>query len=822
MARLIVRIDGEETTLDLKFGESVSVGRDPSNTIALSDEKKASRRHCQVTPVKRDGVEAWELNDLGATNKTRVNGKPTDRRILTTGDVIQVGKTEIAFEDETELERMREAGSQGVCYLEWLSGDKKGQKVYLDQARVTLGRRDSNTIPLGDRMSSGHHAEITKDLNGYTARDLGSTNGTLVNGEPMTEAVLAHGTRLRIGNSHFVFKDPSMKDIEIELSQVEEDDGWGMMGDIDLTKARGSYAGLLIGFAILALAGVGGWYITQQAEQASQNDTVDITNKIDNGDMEDADFLSWESEVDREDISVKSQSKGRKGKGLAIAHNGGAETGPALVLYGDQFEGLVTKPFRLKADFRAKGGDGAARLVALWRGTGRSARQAIVLARASGSWTPVDVELPKPGWAQFLQIGVHVMPGGGALLDNVRLTNDKPGEAPTSITCPGNLSAHLDGAGGLTMTSGTATAVALGLGPTAQVGGKWLVDFVAKGAPSGDSLQGSFVDGEEAVPASITWSSTADGVEAAIECAGAERVGLRGGLTRSFIGDRLNILTKGRPRTMPAAAGRKAESVEKVLTGRPEASTGLLTFVVRDAAGMFEISEALDPSVLDVTTSVAGANATIAIVADYKQQRQAAQEALAAARGKLQAVPGEGIEALRAVALAYPFDEGVRDQATSLAATAEQQALADIQELETSLANFEIYQSPDALDNMERRLAALQAAFPERAGEGGSLETAVASLGARAKQASDQWYETFADAELTRLSNLADMLTKDGENDEYQPMAALYLRAIESRFGHLASEATAFGRRVLAARKKLAALEASETVKQAVPPPAGN
>ena len=48
-------------------------------------------------------------------------------------------------------------------------------------------------------MSSGHHAEIDRDLNGYTIRDLGSTNGTLVNGEPLSEALLSHGARLRVG-----------------------------------------------------------------------------------------------------------------------------------------------------------------------------------------------------------------------------------------------------------------------------------------------------------------------------------------------------------------------------------------------------------------------------------------------------------------------------------------------------------------------------------------------------------------------------------------------------------------------------------------------
>ena len=106
-----------------------------------------------------------------------------------------------------------------------------------------IGRRETNEIVLDDRMASGHHAEIDRDLNGYTVRDLGSTNGTLVNGAPVTEALLTHGIRLRIGNSRFVFKDPAMQDVEVELAHLEEDEGWGMMGEIDLSRARGSKAG---------------------------------------------------------------------------------------------------------------------------------------------------------------------------------------------------------------------------------------------------------------------------------------------------------------------------------------------------------------------------------------------------------------------------------------------------------------------------------------------------------------------------------------------------------------------------------------------------
>ena len=245
MAKLIVTGAGPDQTLDLKPGAVVTVGRDPSNTLALPDEKRASRRHCRIGP-REDGQEGWEVVDLGSTNKTRVNGAVTARRALSHDDVVEIGDVKIRLEDEEEARRIEAAEKQGICFLEWATPERKGQRIMLSAPRTSMGRRESNTIPLDDRMASGHHVEIVRDLNGYTIRDMGSTNGTLVNGEPIQEALLAHGSRVRVGNSRFVFKDPSMKDIEVELSQIEEDEGWGMMGEIDLSRARSSPMGLVV------------------------------------------------------------------------------------------------------------------------------------------------------------------------------------------------------------------------------------------------------------------------------------------------------------------------------------------------------------------------------------------------------------------------------------------------------------------------------------------------------------------------------------------------------------------------------------------------
>jgi serine phosphatase RsbU (regulator of sigma subunit) len=78
-------------------------------------------------------------------------------------------------------------------------------KVQAEGPLITLGRATDCTIPIRDRYLSRRHAEIVRDADLWIVRDLGSVNGTLLNGERLSgSAPLRPGDRITLGDSEVV------------------------------------------------------------------------------------------------------------------------------------------------------------------------------------------------------------------------------------------------------------------------------------------------------------------------------------------------------------------------------------------------------------------------------------------------------------------------------------------------------------------------------------------------------------------------------------------------------------------------------------------
>jgi pSer/pThr/pTyr-binding forkhead associated (FHA) protein len=78
-----------------------------------------------------------------------------------------------------------------------------GQSFDAGPVPATIGRADDNVIALpGDDFASGHHARVESGRDGVWVVDLGSTNGTFVNGEQINgRRRLREGDVLQVGDT---------------------------------------------------------------------------------------------------------------------------------------------------------------------------------------------------------------------------------------------------------------------------------------------------------------------------------------------------------------------------------------------------------------------------------------------------------------------------------------------------------------------------------------------------------------------------------------------------------------------------------------------
>ncbi len=127
------------------------------------------------------------------------------------------GGISIALQPDSGLsEGMVQVDSQNVKgRVAWTPVlDVDGRRFPILKGRTVIGRGSEADITLDDSGASRRHAEVQWDGARARVRDLGSTNGTQVNGAPVKEAVLEPDSVITIGRSRIVFRvlaqaDPS-------------------------------------------------------------------------------------------------------------------------------------------------------------------------------------------------------------------------------------------------------------------------------------------------------------------------------------------------------------------------------------------------------------------------------------------------------------------------------------------------------------------------------------------------------------------------------------------------------------------------------------
>ena len=72
---------------------------------------------------------------------------------------------------------------------------------------VVIGRSRSNAVQIHSHQSSRHHCKLVKEDGGWKMLDLGSSNGTYVNGRRVPEKVMADGDLITVGHAAIVYRD---------------------------------------------------------------------------------------------------------------------------------------------------------------------------------------------------------------------------------------------------------------------------------------------------------------------------------------------------------------------------------------------------------------------------------------------------------------------------------------------------------------------------------------------------------------------------------------------------------------------------------------
>src|SRR4051812_19068339 len=105
--------------------------------------------------------------------------------------------------------------------LRAISGPLQGAIFRLGHEDVSVGRHSSNHLCIGDLSVSRSHCILRYTGGGFTVTDLGSHNGTLVNGNPANGDVLRSSDHLAVGKTIFEFVVENAGDSEEDVALDE-------------------------------------------------------------------------------------------------------------------------------------------------------------------------------------------------------------------------------------------------------------------------------------------------------------------------------------------------------------------------------------------------------------------------------------------------------------------------------------------------------------------------------------------------------------------------------------------------------------------------
>lgn len=642
--------------------------------------------------------------------------------------------------------------------LEILDGDRAGEVIPLGSSPLRIGRRAGNDLVLSDEKVSGQHAELAAEGGAITLRDLGSTNGSFLDGKRIEEVALTAGDVLRIGRVSMRFREADAVAAGAEEFEVNR---------LDTGRRRkgGSGGVMLLGVAAVAVAGVGAWWQWGRGETPGvgpQKSTapLQIAGNLIDGAMEELE--PWNLEAGGDPFQPGAAAHTGRGAVVARPVDGAGE--------GAQSSGFALA--RGKGELTVTGGDalvvggfvrasgGARGAIRVWlHGTDESSpslRGGSALTASSG-WTECSADVAVPAGCTRATVELLAWfdgPDGEVWIDDVSLTKGGTAEAIESRTDAGPTLVGCRGGAVVRSISAAEPFVVRRIGP--------LLD----GAPGGQG-GGRAVGRDRVVTFSdlgASLSGAADGDRISVNVAPGDASGLRlwlppGAAAQPLVGDSGGFV---------AVEDRASFRAQRLLIGSGPTRC-LLTFAEPQAmsAGTDGDADHLDiPGVFAFDVAVG-----------FQGERQNAQSLLAQARAAWNdGSPGAALAVLDRLSMEVPHDTEVLAQARALRGDMFDVARGQLDEMDAALQNAAFFRTEGGFqrvrDDLQELIARHEPVGPPDAQR-------VEALRVRTEEALARFASERAEGNRERLARLLAVFEAGGQTS----LAQLIKDYLERRGG---------------------------------------
>lgn len=190
-------------------GDSVIIGSGMDSDVRIEDDS-ISESHAVIKEI--DGM--YMLSDLGTRTGTWVNGKLQSGVVLEEGNIITIGNTKMTFLQTSSKVKNNDIEEPQIigATLFVRAGSNSGKSFQIGIGDTVIGNDPTaSNIKLDDPAVSKRHAKIRVMSKVCRLYDLGSTNGTDVDGTKLDGVTLRDGDVIKFGKVEVRFVRESMR-----------------------------------------------------------------------------------------------------------------------------------------------------------------------------------------------------------------------------------------------------------------------------------------------------------------------------------------------------------------------------------------------------------------------------------------------------------------------------------------------------------------------------------------------------------------------------------------------------------------------------------